>query len=86
MNTSLKQASTKTMLECNLKQACKDAIGMQVGRRREKDKTKGKGGKEKKMNKKEERAKKRMNEDERMHALNNLYNQTQQKNFTKTKT
>jgi hypothetical protein len=48
MNTSLKQASTETMLECNLKQACKDTIGMQVGRRRKKDKTKGKGGKEKK--------------------------------------
>jgi hypothetical protein len=39
------------------------------------------------MNKREERAKKKMSEDERIHALNNLQKQTQQKkNFTKTKT
>jgi hypothetical protein len=48
MNTSLKQASSETMPKCNLKQACKDAIGMQVGRRKEKNKTKRKGGKDKK--------------------------------------
>ncbi len=48
MNTSLKQANSETMLECNLKQACKDGIGMRVWRKRKKDKTKGKGGKEKK--------------------------------------
>jgi len=48
MSTSLKQANCETMPECNFKQACKDAIGMRVRRKREKNKTKGKGGKEKK--------------------------------------
>jgi hypothetical protein len=38
------------------------------------------------MNKREKRTKKRMSEDEKMHALNNLQKETQQKNFTKTKT
>jgi hypothetical protein len=48
MSTSLKQANSETMPNCNLKQAYKDAIGMRVRRKREKDKTKGKRGKEKK--------------------------------------
>jgi hypothetical protein len=47
MSTSLKQASNETMPECNLKQACKDAIGMQIGRRRKtrQDKRKRREGK-----------------------------------------
>jgi hypothetical protein len=40
MSTNLKQVTSEIVPECNLKQTCKDAIGMRVERRRKKNETK----------------------------------------------